>query len=376
MKSFLMRDSRPQAEAGALPALTDISSDHWLPRTPSVSLLNAWDEQSGSALGRTIARAVAPFASSLLLIEIHTGHGPREPIVKKLTIRRIGESTFDDLEILHLARPRIGLAIKTGEGCEIWGEVKGRGSVKTQPVQGWVVPLSERFSTPQTVLVVVQRTDNPLVTNLIRRLSKAKADLEFAETRYEEAVHRTKNHLQLIDSLLHQTAASADAASRSTLQTASLRLSAIAAVQARLTPKSTATEVALDDLLEEVCAQVSRITGLVCEVAVEHLEISAKSALALAELTNELLVNSAKHAFRDPREGHVAVECSASRGVLRLAVVQLGEAFPDAFPATRSDGAGLKIIKALTRQLGAEIVYSHGGPNGAVEVTCPLRRLH
>jgi two-component sensor histidine kinase len=70
------------------------------------------------------------------------------------------------------------------------------------------------------------------------------------------------------------------------------------------------------------------------------------------------------------------VDCAANRGVLRLNIVQLDAPFPESFEPSAGRGAGTKIIRALARQIGANLIYSRAPANGSVELICPIRQLH
>lgn len=365
MKSLLLRTHR---------ASTDEDSDLAYPGQ-SLSLIEAWKKQAPAPVAEAVLRAVEPFASALLVVELSADFGVRNPVVSRLSIHRVIDSPYDDLDVLHLARPHVASVIKRGRGCEISGPLRDQRTHEDRSVHGWLIPLRQGGNNMQSLLVIIERVENPLIAEMAERLAALRRKAEASEVRHTEIVHRTKNHLQLIASLLHQTASTADPTSRDTLHTASMRLGAIAAVQARLTQGPPGAIVALDDLLGDLCTQVSQITGLACDLSAEHIEVPSRSAVALAEMVNELLVNSAKHAFHD-HEGRITVECTSRRGYLRINIVQVGQSFPPGFVGAAGRGVGMKIVQTLARQVGADIVYSPGPPSGAVELICPLRRLH
>ncbi len=105
------------------------------------------------------------------------------------------------------------------------------------------------------------------------------------------------------------------------------------------------------------------------------VELHPRDAFACGLIINELLSNSLKHAFPDGARGRITVSLERDDpSGLSLCVKDNGKGFGgDTLTASTS---GLKLVRALARQLGGEMVISEGDQKGAeVRVDFPEGRL-
>ena len=178
------------------------------------------------------------------------------------------------------------------------------------------------------------------------------------ETRlHRELIHRVKNNLSLLQSLIRFRAASSDDPSvEAALQDIQARVMSIALVHDLLDRKQQIDVLDARDLIETLCDQME---SSICPPGVTirrdltsyHLHVSEATPLCL--LINELVTNSLKHAFRDGETGTVEVALRRN-GVdkIEVHVVDDGTGFD---VNIGSSGTGSRIVRALSQQLRGEL---------------------
>jgi two-component sensor histidine kinase len=171
--------------------------------------------------------------------------------------------------------------------------------------------------------------------------------------------HRVKNSLQMVLSLLRvQTGKQTDSRTRQVLQTAGMRIQAIAQVHTMLYARSNAESVRFDDYLEEICTFLGATLGaterrraLLMEAA--PVELPPDLAIPLALITTELVTNSFRHAFGG-KPGTVWVQFRRNPDdTLELTVADDGRGLPADFDLHKAEGLGLQVVTAMVEQLGA-----------------------
>ncbi|UEM06282.1 PAS domain S-box protein [Skermanella rosea] len=169
-----------------------------------------------------------------------------------------------------------------------------------------------------------------------------------------EINHRVKNSLQLVSGLLNlQMASLIDQSARSLLREASDRISAVARVHHRLYQTDRFRTLDFAAFLEEMCDDLIKASGeRVCDIdlATEPLEVSIDHAAPLGLITNELITNAIKHRGADPAVIKVTLECWPDG--YALTVSDQGPGLPPGFDAAKSRTLGMRIVTALTRQIG------------------------
>ena len=183
-----------------------------------------------------------------------------------------------------------------------------------------------------------------------------------------EITHRVKNSLQVVTSMLHlQASASDDAAVAKHLAEASSRVSAVGRAYERLAYDENVEKIALDAYLKDVCADAIR-ASLRCQLdytADSSVRVDADRAIPIALIANELITNAAKHASPEGSPpGRVAVRFSEmADATLLLSVSDNGPGLPADFDMAKSKGLGMRVVMALTKQVGGNITH-HSGVDG------------
>ena len=200
--------------------------------------------------------------------------------------------------------------------------------------------------------------------SLTQALAERDALLQRKDLLMREVDHRVKNSLQMVLSLLRiQTGKQTDSRTRQVLQTAGMRIQAIAQVHTMLYARSNAESVRFDDYLEEICTFLGATLGaserrraLLVEAA--PVELLPDLAIPLALITTELVTNSFRHAFGG-KPGTVWVQFRRNPGnTLELTVADDGRGLPADFDLHKAEGLGLQVVTAMVEQLGASFDIS------------------
>jgi two-component sensor histidine kinase/CheY-like chemotaxis protein len=215
----------------------------------------------------------------------------------------------------------------------------------------------------------------------------AEAEVRAARDRYaalaaerevllREVNHRVGNSLQIIASLLHLQAASADDDVKAALTNAMGRVAAVAQVHRKLYTSHDVQRVMLDQYLEGLLedlrrsAEGERLTQLTLKA--EPMEIDPDRAVAVGIIVNELVINAVKYAYPEA-SGPIHVELSRADDDVVISVVDQGVGL-QAVPAPGSTGMGRRIVEAMAAKLDADIKLDSGPSGTRVTVTLPFKR--
>lgn len=189
----------------------------------------------------------------------------------------------------------------------------------------------------------------------------------------EELQHRVANSLQIIASVLMQSARKVQSEeTKRHLRDAHHRVMSIATLQRQLAV-SKVGEVELRTYFHELCASIAASmipdTDIVrLDVTVDNSHTSAEISVSLGLIVTELVINALKHAFPNSRVGRITVDYQADGDIWRLKISDNGIGMgADNRPAKAGLGTG--IVEALARQLQATVVVSDAMPGTTVCVS-------
>jgi two-component sensor histidine kinase len=186
-----------------------------------------------------------------------------------------------------------------------------------------------------------------------------KAALERQQVLIKEINHRVKNSLQIVSSMLHLQASTADDdAVTAQLSDASSRVSAVGRAYERLTYDADVENIDLRTYLQAVCADAMNASPN-CAIhfdGADGLWLYADRAISLALIVNELVTNALKYALLNGNEGHIFVRLVRQDANTALVSVRDdGIGLPPNFDLSTSKGLGMRIVTGLAEQLGADI---------------------
>jgi PAS domain S-box-containing protein len=188
-----------------------------------------------------------------------------------------------------------------------------------------------------------------------------------------EINHRVKNSLQLVSGLLNlQMASVSDDSAKSLLKDASDRISAVARVHHRLYQADRFHSLDFAAFLQELCDDLAQASGhSVCDIhlTTDPLEVSVDHAAPLGLIANELITNAIKHRAADPAVISVSLECRPDS--FEITVADQGRGLPPDFDAERTRTLGMRIITALTRQIGGAMEIIRASVGATFRITVP-----
>ena len=206
------------------------------------------------------------------------------------------------------------------------------------------------------------------------KFAEARARLALAERQLTEFNHRLANVLQrLVNRIERQRRTEDDPARRDELEGLMTSVHASARLSRYLLPSPVAAHVDLGSLLVNVAGAIEGITGLLCNVAAEPVNVPGLVAGHLAAAVNELAWNAHKHAYNGAEGGKIWIACRRDTdGRVRLSVADQGCGLPAHFDPLASEGLGFMVVCATARQFNGELlVESHGGARFTLLLTIP-----
>lgn len=186
----------------------------------------------------------------------------------------------------------------------------------------------------------------------------------------QEVQHRVANSLQIIASILMQSARKVQSEeTRGHLHDAHSRLMSIAAVQQHLAA-SRLGEVELRPYLVQLCKSLSASMVhdpkvLSIEVVADESATHADISVSLGLIVTELVINALKHAFPGHRAGKIIVKYGSHGLNWTLSVSDNGVGMPPASESAKP-GLGTNIVEALAKRLEAEVQVTSANPGTAV----------
>jgi two-component sensor histidine kinase len=216
------------------------------------------------------------------------------------------------------------------------------------------------------LLAVVDVTDARLAERLKDDLLREKAIL------FQELQHRVANSLQIIASVLMQSARRVSSEeTKGHLRDAHSRVMSVAALQHQLAA-SNVDDVELKGYLTELCDSIGASMihdrkTLTLEVVADEGSAAPEASVSLGLVVTELVINALKHAFPAARGGHIVVAYKVTGAAWTLSVSDNGVGMPSGSTPAKA-GLGTSIVQALAKQLGAVVEVAHTAPGTRISV--------
>ncbi len=224
------------------------------------------------------------------------------------------------------------------------------------------------------ILAVSDITDARMAEKLKNDLLRDKdALLKDKAILLQELQHRVANSLQIIASVLMQSARKVQSEeTRTHLFDAHQRVMSVAALQQQLAA-SAIGDVTLRPYLTILCDSIGASmirdrSKVSLDVAVDDSVTSADVSVSLGLIVTELVINALKHAFPGDSSGKIKVDYNSRGPNWTLSVSDTGAGMPkDAMNA--KPGLGTNIVQALAAQLEATIKVSDAHPGTVVAIS-------
>jgi two-component sensor histidine kinase len=186
----------------------------------------------------------------------------------------------------------------------------------------------------------------------------------------QEVQHRVANSLQIIASLLMQSARNVQSEeARLHLHDAHQRVLSVAAVQRHLSVSSHG-DVALRPYIAHLCeslgaSMVFDPKRLSIVTSIDDSVVNANVSVSLGLIITELVINALKHAFGENRHGKITISYCSDGPNWTLSVTDDGIGMSGSTKKARP-GLGTGIVEALAKQLGSAIRVVDAGPGTSV----------
>ncbi|MGN6514269.1 MAG: sensor histidine kinase [Rhizomicrobium sp.] len=200
-----------------------------------------------------------------------------------------------------------------------------------------------------------------------------------------EANHRIANHLSMIVGMV-QIQASAltkgpDVVPRATvheiLQDMASKILSVSLLHRKLAASPQLREIDIAAYLVESCSamvmslSLSQRAGVIYRLG-EKCMVSTEVAQTLALIVNEIVMNAVKYAHPTDLPTLISIGCGRDRyGRMYIEVADDGVGLPENFNEKRDGGVGLKLIRGLTKQIGAALKVESSSLGLSFRVTLP-----
>lgn len=188
-----------------------------------------------------------------------------------------------------------------------------------------------------------------------RQEQALKAALERQQVLLQEINHRVKNSLHLVAAMLRLQAGN-DPHLGQHLHEASTRIMAIGRAHDRLYRSPQIEKIEMSAYLSDICNDLQQFIHN-CDIscgASDEFFFNADRAIDTALVVTELITNAAKYAYPDGRRGPIEVSVRrVGETIVRISVRDEGSGLAPDFEAGTGDGFGMRLVKALVKQMRA-----------------------
>ncbi|HUP82516.1 MAG TPA: histidine kinase dimerization/phosphoacceptor domain -containing protein, partial [Pirellula sp.] len=190
------------------------------------------------------------------------------------------------------------------------------------------------------------------------RLS-ARKSLSAKDALLHELNHRIGNSLQFVADFLQLEGLHTDPVVTNQLNSSAERVARIGRVHHRLSQSGERETMDIQPYLEELCGDIASSLsfdskGYRLIVTVESTELPASTITVLGLIVNELVTNSAKHAFSESSSGTITVDLKQSDFGYILSITDDGKRAMRPHESPRT-GVGTKLIRSLVEQIRGKI---------------------
>ena len=288
-------------------------------------------------------------------VERILGYTPDEFIGKNVAELGILSSDYLDLALGDIIRVLKGENIMAAtyefihrDGTRLVGEISG-------------APLIEDGKVVGVISVGRDITDRKRIEEQLLNTIKEKDVL------LQELFHRTKNTLQVIQSmLLLQSINLEGPETHKLVKDTESRIRTIALVHEKLYQSKDLSRINLQEYVAELAALIRQSlsdadTDIEYKLDIEPIFVQIDIAVPLGLVINELVINSWQHGFPNMSVGRITLSLKrVPSGDLELIVTDNGIGFPNDLSVTQPASLGLNMIHSIVRyQLQGSIKFRH-----------------
>ncbi len=230
-------------------------------------------------------------------------------------------------------------------------------------IESYFVLLLGIFSSLLLLFVIKQRDE--YATRLTKEVKERTIELEesnrLKETLLREIHHRVKNNLQIASSLMNlQKRKLTDTKTIDAFTSSQGRISAIALIHEEIYQHRDIKAVDFNNYLNDLIKYHRNISPSVSyQIDCPNISLDLDTAVPVALITSELLVNSLKHAFEDEAlDNRIWFKVhEGDGGSIELSISDNGKGLPKDFDIKGAKGLGFEIVQKLCRQISADFSF-------------------
>ncbi|MFA4878418.1 MAG: histidine kinase dimerization/phosphoacceptor domain -containing protein, partial [Methanoregula sp.] len=187
------------------------------------------------------------------------------------------------------------------------------------------------------------------------------ASLIEKEALLKEVHHRVKNNLQIIASILNLQIRKIDEPTTiEALKDCQGRVRSMALVHEHLYRGKDLSHVDLGNYIRALGTVLftsydARERGARFELDIHDIYVDANTAIPLGLISNELITNSLKYAFKEKEDGKVSITATEDRATLIFVVADNGPGIPEHITLENQATLGLQLVSSLTDQLNGTV---------------------
>lgn len=191
---------------------------------------------------------------------------------------------------------------------------------------------------------------------------ETKKALEKKELLLKEINHRIKNNLQIINSLLNLQSSKIDnAAVKGMFQEAQNRIKTMALVHENLYEQGDFEKINLGVYLKSLAKNLfqsikSTSSFIQLKFTADDIYIDIQKAVSLGLITNEVISNAIKYAFKENQKGEVSIQLKHTENNHGLLTIKdNGCGLPGNIQPETTDTLGMQLIYSLSQQIGSNV---------------------
>jgi len=214
------------------------------------------------------------------------------------------------------------------------------------------------------------------ITSRKEQEDQLRHSLEEKSMLVREIHHRVKNNLQMIVSLLNLQSRHTDQPQvLAAFEETQARVRAIAHIHEQLYASDDLSEVEIGSYIsslarELVALHATDAVGIKLGIETVKLVLHVETAIPVALIANELMLNSLKHGLKSG-SGELKVALQFNDSGVQLRVEDSGPGFPPGFDPDQAHSMGFRLINLLVRQLKGNLIIGNG-PGASAAVKFPL----
>lgn len=195
-----------------------------------------------------------------------------------------------------------------------------------------------------------------------RRLYKEK------EILLKELYHRTKNNMQVIQSLLTMKALSTNNHKVNEMfKEIESKISAMSLVHQKLYQNNSLSHLDLVEYIEDLIIYIKKsynyeLSNIKIKTNLQSVNVTIDTAIPCGLIINELVINAVKYAFKDSEDGIIDILLKNESGELCLSISDSGCGIPENVDPRNTKTLGLQsVITLVEHQLDGLFIYENRG---------------